>query len=188
MSFSFSPRKTGLVIRFERCEKDLSSCTLLHFYPCLHSSVSDSLSPALLMRYGYPGADEPNPMTEGVGGGSPVLQFWHIPDQRRSTSASPFLISPPYCRIMSLQDGILRISESRCVASSCLISWPSAGGKTEGHGMWRGNQPAGLMLTFLKLAGQVARPDPTRCLCETEWEGGANLKHTEGWTDNDSII
>lgn len=179
MSFSFTPRKTGRVIRFERCEKDLSSCTLLHFYPCLHSSISVSLSPALLMRCRYPGAHEPLRCTQSCDGkGWRWISSVAVLTYPRSTQVYlclPVSHFPPYCRIMSLQDGILRISESRSVDCSCLILWPSAGGETEGHDMWRGNQPVGLMLTFLKLAGQVVWPDPTLCLCKMGREGGANL-------------
>lgn len=68
LSFSFSPLRTGLVIWFERCEKDLSSCTLLHFYPRLHGSISEFLSPVLLMRCRYPGADEPFGCTQSGDG------------------------------------------------------------------------------------------------------------------------
>lgn len=133
------PWKTGLVIRFEQCEKDLSSCTLLHFYPCLHSIISNSLSPALLMRCGYPGANESFRCTQsGDGRGWRWISSVAVLTYPSSTQVYlclPVSHFPLYCRIMSLQDGILRISELRCVDSSCLIPWPCAGGKTEGHGL-----------------------------------------------------
>lgn len=131
------------------------------------------------MRCRYPGADEPFRCAQSDDGkGWRWISSAAVLTYPRSTQV--YLCLPvshfaPYCRIMSLQDGILRISESRCVDSSCLILWPSAGGKTEGRGMWRGRQPVGLMLTFLKLAGQVVWPDPALCLCKTGRERGANL-------------
>ncbi len=168
LSFSFSPLRTGLVIQFERCEKDLSSCTLLHFYPRLHGSISEFLSPVLLMRCRYPGASAtPNPVTEKgrrwISSAAPLT----YPRSTQVYLCLPVSHFAPYCRIMSLQDGILRLSESRRVDASCLILWPYAGGKTEGQRMWRAKQPVGLMLTFLKLAGLAVQPDLVLCLCET---------------------
>lgn len=83
----------------------------------------------------------PNPVTEKGGRWISSAAPLTYP---RSTQVSLFLpVShfAPHCRIMSLQGGILRLSESRCVDASCLILWPNAGGKTEGHRMRVRNNP-----------------------------------------------
>lgn len=126
---------SGLPVQMRFVSPDLTGDTnRLHFYPRLHSSISKFLSPVLLMRRKNPGASAaPNPVTEKgrrwISSAAPLT----YPRSTQDYLCLPVSHFAPYCRIMSLQDGILKLSESRCADVSCLILWPYAGGKTEGQ-------------------------------------------------------